>query len=180
VLITVAVLRPQKGIQFMIRAFAAVLASHEDVYYLVVGDGSHRAALLEEVQKLGLNERVIFAGMRQDVARLLAASDVFVLPTLTEALPTVLAEAMAAKLPIIASRVGGVPEMVTDERNGCLVEPEDLNGLVSACSQLLGSSEMRVAMGAAGWQTVHQKFNIERQVDQLEELYFAQLKAYER
>ncbi len=178
VLITVAVLRPQKGIQFMIRALPAVLASHPNTYYLIVGDGSHHAALLEEVQKVGLDERVIFTGMRKDVSRLLAASDVFVLPTLTEALPTVLAEAMAAKLPIIASRVGGIPEMVADGQNGCLVEPEDLAGLASACNQLLDDAEVRTAMSAAGWQTVNQRFNIERQVDKLEELYFDQLKAY--
>ena len=178
VLTTVAVLRPQKGIQFMIRALPAVLAAHPDTYYLIVGDGSHRDALVEEVRKAGLNDRVIFAGMRRDVARLLAASDIFVLPTLTEALPTVLAEAMAARLPIVASRVGGVPEMVTDEENGCLVEPEDLGGLASACSHLLSDAEMRTHMSTTGWKTVDQKFNIERQVDKLEELYFAQLKAY--
>jgi glycosyltransferase involved in cell wall biosynthesis len=178
VLITVAVLRPQKGIQFMIRALPAILAAHPDTYYLVVGDGSQRAALLEEAQQAGVGERVIFAGMRHDVPRLLAASDVFVLPTLTEALPTVLAEAMAARLPIIASRVGGVPEMVTDGVNGCLVPAEDVDALVSACSQLLKESQVRMAMGMEGWKIVDRKFNIERQVDKLEELYFDQLNAY--
>jgi glycosyltransferase involved in cell wall biosynthesis len=178
VLTTVAVLRPQKGIQFMIRALPAILAAHPDSYYLVVGDGSQRAALLEEAQKAGVGERVIFAGMRHDVPRLLAASDVVVLPTLTEALPTVLAEAMAARLPIIASRVGGVPEMVTDEVNGCLVPPEDVEALVSACSQLLRDAQLRMTMGVEGWNTVDRKFNIERQVDKLEELYFDQLNAY--
>lgn len=178
VLTTVAVLRPQKGIQFMIRALPAILASHPNTYYLVVGDGSHRDALLEEVQKAGVGDRVVFAGMRRDVTRLLSASDVFVLPTLTEALPTVLAEAMAARLPIVASRVGGVPEMVTDGQNGCLVEPEDLDGLVLACRQLVAGKDIRAAMGEEGWRTVDQKFNIERQVDTLEELYLDQLRAY--
>ncbi len=180
VLTTVAVLRPPKGIQFMIRALPSILASYPNAYYLIVGDGSHRDALLEEVQKADVKDRVIFAGMRKDVARLLAASDIFVLPTLTEALPTVLAEAMAAHLPIVASRVGGIPEMIVDGQNGCLVEPEDLNSLHSACRQLIGNSGIRQTMGVAGWQTADQKFNIERQVDKLEELYFAQLKAYER
>ncbi|HEX2994289.1 MAG TPA: glycosyltransferase family 4 protein, partial [Anaerolineales bacterium] len=120
----------------------------------------------------------IFVGMRKDVARLLSASDVFVLPTLTEALPTVLAEAMAARLPIVASRVGGIPEMVTDEQNGCLVAPGKLDELVSACSQLLADQDARTAMGEEGWRTVDQKFNIERQVDKLEELYVDQLRAH--
>ena len=120
-LTSVAVLRPQKGIQYMIRALSAILASIPNTYYLVVGDGSHRNFLMEEVNTSNLGNRVIFTGMRKDVARLLSASDVFVLPTLTEALPTVLAEAMAARLPIVASRVGGIPEMITTGQNGCLV-----------------------------------------------------------
>lgn len=177
-LTTVAVLRPQKGIQFMIRAMSTVLASNPNTYYLVAGNGSHRAALMEEVNNLGLGDRVIFPGMRQDVPRLLTASDIFVLPTLTEALPTVLAEAMAAKLPIIASRVGGVPEMITNGQNGCLVEPEDEEGLARACIDLLASSEKRAAMGAEGWRIVNQKFNIKKQVDQLEALYLDQLTAH--
>ena len=178
VLTTVAVLRPPKGIQFMIRALAAVLAAYPNTYYLVVGSGSHQSALIEEAGRAGLHDKVIFAGMRKDVPRLLAATDVFVLPTLTEALPTVLAEAMAAKLPIIASRVGGVPEMVSDGQNGCLVEPEDLEGLANACLHLLGNPEQRAAMGAEGWKVVNQKFNIERQVDRLKDLYVEQLQAY--
>jgi len=177
-LTTVAVLRPPKGIQYMIRALPAILASNPNTYYLVVGDGSHRDALIEEVKNFGVGDRVVFAGMRRDVPRLLSASDVFVLPTLTEALPTVLAEAMAAKLPIIASRVGGVPEMMTDGQNGCLVEPEDVEGLARACMDLLANPEKRAAMGAEGWKIVNQKFNIEKQVDQLEALYLAQLHAH--
>ena len=178
VLITVAVLRPQKGIQFMLRALPDILAANPQTYYLVVGDGPHREALLEEASAAGVTGRVIFAGMRKDVPRLLAASDVFVLPTLTEALPTVLAEAMAARLPVVASRVGGVPEMITDGQNRLLVEPEDPAALARACNRLLGSPEARLALRAEGWRVVNEKFNVERQVRQLQELYLGQLHAY--
>jgi glycosyltransferase involved in cell wall biosynthesis len=178
VLVTVAVLRPPKGIQYMIRALPSILAVHPNTFYLVVGSGSHHDALVEEVKKAGVNKQVIFAGMRKDVPRLLAASDVFVLPTLTEALPTVLAEAMAAKLPIVASRVGGIPEMITNGQNGFLVEPGDIDGLTKVCNHLLEHPEKREDMGAEGWKTVRQKFSIERQVDQLKELYLSQLQAY--
>ena len=178
VLITVAVLRPQKGIQYMIRALPAILASHPNTYYLIVGGGSHHDVLVDEAVRAGVTERVLFAGMRKDVPRFLAASDVFVLPTLTEALPTVLAEAMAAKLPIIASRVGGVPEMVVNGQNGILVEPEDVRSLDNACIQLVGDNRQRAGMSAAGWNTVNQKFSIERQVDQLKDVYLEQLQAY--
>jgi len=177
-LTTLAVLRPQKGIQYMIRALPAILASNPNTYYLVAGDGSHRDILVEEVNKSGVSDRVIFAGMRKDVPRLLTASDIFVLPTLTEALPTVLAEAMAARLPIIASQVGGVPEMITHGQNGCLVGPEDVEDLAQACIDLLTNPEKRAAMSAEGWKIVNQKFNIEKQVDLLEALYFDQLHAH--
>jgi glycosyltransferase involved in cell wall biosynthesis len=177
-LTTVAVLRPQKGIQHMIRALPAVLASEPNTYYVVVGDGAHREMLVEEAEKAGMSDRIIFTGMRKDVSRLLVASDVFVLPTLTEALPTVLAEAMAAKLPIVASRVGGIPEMVMDGQNGCLVEAQDVTALATACIHLLDHREKRIAMGIEGWNIVEQKFNIERQVDKLEELYIEQLQAH--
>jgi glycosyltransferase involved in cell wall biosynthesis len=180
VLVTVAVLRPPKGIQFMIRAMAAILASHPNTYYLIVGSGSHHSALIEEVDKAGMNKRVIFAGMRKDVPRVLAASDVFVLPTLTEALPTVLAEAMAAKLAIVASKVGGIPEMIANGQNGFLVKPQDLDGLVKACNHLLENPEKRADMGAEGWKIAKQKFSIERQVEQLKGIYLDQLQAYEK
>ena len=175
VLVTVAVLRPPKGIQFMIRALPKVLTPHPNTYYLIVGDGPHHDALIDEADKAGVSKQVIFAGMRKDVPRLLAASDVFILPTLTEALPTVLAEAMGAGLPIIASRVGGVPEMIADHQNGLLVEPEAPDELSLACIRLLEQPETRATMGAAGWKIVNQKFSIERQVAQLMELYLEQL-----
>ena len=178
VLITVAVLRPPKGIQFMIRALPSILASHPKAYYLVVGDGAHHDALVEEANRVGVNGRVIFAGMRKDVPRMLAASDVFVLPTLTEALPTVLAEAMAARLPIVASNVGGIPEMIANGQNGFLVKPEDLNDLIRNCNHLLDHPEKRADMGAEGWKTVNRKFSINRQVEQLREVYLSQLQAY--
>lgn len=178
VLVTVAVLRPQKGIQFLIRAMPIILASNPDTYYLVVGNGSHRDVLVEEARKMGVEGRVIFVGMRKDVPRLLAASDVFVLPTLTEALPTVLAEAMGARLPVVASRVGGVPEMVVENESGILLEPEDIPALAAACTRLLANPAERAAMAAQGRKIVNEKFSIERQVEQLQELYLEQLQAY--
>jgi glycosyltransferase involved in cell wall biosynthesis len=178
VLTTVAVLRPPKGLEYMIRALPAILASGANAFYLVVGDGPHRQALEQEVRRAGVGDRVIFAGMRSDIPRLLAASDLFVLPSLTEALPTVLAEAMAARLPVVASRVGGIPEMITPGVNGLLIEPEDVTGLAQACLQLLGDPAMRARLGKGGEEIVQRKFNICRQVDELEQLYLRQLEAY--
>ncbi len=179
-LTTVAVLRPLKGIQFMIQALPAILAATPNVYYLIAGSGSHHDALVEEVDRAGVKERVVFAGLRNDIPRLLAASDIFVLPTLTDALPTVLAEAMAARLPIVACAVGGVPEMVIDGRNGRLVSPGSAGELSSACIALLSAPEMRNQMGEKGWQIVNEKFNIQGQVEQLGKLYLDLMSDYGR
>lgn len=179
-LTTVAVLRELKGIQFLIRALPAILASNPNTYYLVVGSGAYRDALFDEAKQAGIAERVIFAGQRDDIPRLLAASDVFVLPTLTEALPTVLAEAMAARLPIIASAVGGVPEMVQDGQNGRLVQPTDIKQLEVECISLLADPEKMKFMGAAGWKIVNENFNIHKQVDKLTDLYLSLIKLYGR
>ncbi len=179
-LVTVAVLRRPKGIAVMLRALPEILRWAGDVYYLIVGDGPERENLAAVADETGLRGRVIFAGMREDVPRLLAAGDVFVLPTLSEALPTVLAEAMAARLPIVASAVGGVPEMVEDGRNGLLVPAGDSEALAEACLGLLSAPDRRAAMAQRGWEIVQRKFDIRRQVRALENIYLEGLRAYGR
>jgi glycosyltransferase involved in cell wall biosynthesis len=170
-LTTVAVLRPAKGIQYMIEALPTILEAVPQTYYLVVGAGEHEQSLKALVKEKGLTERVIFTGVRNDVPDLLALSDVFVLPTLDEALPTVLAEAMAAEKPIVVSAVGGVPEMVTDGANGFLVPPADPARLAVACIQLLQHPDQAQAMARIGRDIVEQRFNIRNQARRLGDLY---------
>lgn len=171
VLITVAVLRPPKGIHFLLEALPDILNVVPETRYLIVGDGDHREKLKSIAAEKGVSDRVIFAGTRRDIPQLLAIADIFVLPTLTEALPTVLAEAMAAGKPIIASHVGGVPEMVDDGRNGLLIPPAAPRELTGACLKLLENPERAQEMGRAGRQIVAERFDIRRQVRRLEELY---------
>jgi glycosyltransferase involved in cell wall biosynthesis len=180
VLTTLAVLREPKGIQYMIQAMPEVLAARPKAVYLVAGDGSYRTALEQEARRAGVENKVIFSGMRSDVPRVLAASDVFVLPTLTEALPTVLAEAMASRLPIIASAVGGVPEMVTDGENGRLVHSARPNELSNVCVELLSNPKLRDRMTQRGWEIVNDKFNVEGQVERLKHLYSGLIDQYGR
>lgn len=171
VLITVAVLRELKGIQYMIQAMPAIVSVKPNVYYLIIGSGEHAQALQNEAKKSGVDEHIIFAGARTDIPELMPAGDLFVLPTLTEALPTVLAEAMASGLPILASHVGGVPEMVQDGINGRLIPPAQPEILTSAALEMLSNTEALRQMGSVGRQIVEEKFNIKSQVAQLENLY---------
>jgi glycosyltransferase involved in cell wall biosynthesis len=172
VLMTVAVLRQPKGIQYMLDALPAILESTPDVYYLLVGGGPYEAELKALAAGRGVTDRVIFTGMRQDVPDLLAAGDVFVFPTLGDALPTVLAEAMAARLPIVACEIGGVPEMVEDCVNGLLVPSADAPRLAEACIRLASDSARRKEMGRAGYAIAQQRFEVHAQVDNLVNLYF--------
>lgn len=171
VLITVAVLREAKGIQYMIKALPTILEAVPEARYLVVGDGEQEQVLKELAGSLGVADRVIFTGVRNDIPDLLAIGDLFVLPTLGEALPTVLAEAMAAQKPIVVSEVGGVPEMVEHGRNGLLVPPATPASLAEACCQLLQNRAQADAMACAGREVVEQRFNIQQQGQRLGDLY---------
>ena len=170
-LLTVAVLRQPKGIQYMIEAMLAILTAVPDTRYVIVGDGEYAQPLQQLAQQQKVSDRIIFTGIRHDVPQLLAASDLFVLPTLLDALPTVLIEALAAGKPIVASDVGGVPEIVVHGRNGLLVPPAQPDELAQACLQLLLNGEMRAAMGCVGQEVAAQRFDIRNQVKRLGDIY---------
>ena len=171
VLASVSVLRRDKGIQHMIAALPRVAAEVPGVVYLVVGDGDHRPALEAAAAAGGVADRVVFAGSRTDVPRVLSACDAFVHPTLLDALPTVLAEASAAGVPIAASRVGGVPEMCLDGRNGLLVPPGDEEALADACLRLLREPGLAARMGGQGREVARERYDIRVQAGRLCDLY---------
>jgi glycosyltransferase involved in cell wall biosynthesis len=177
VMTTVAVLREAKGIQFMLAGMPAILRAIPNAHYLIVGDGEYGDTLKTMVKEMGLENHVTFTGTRRDVPFLLALSDLFVLPTLGDALPTVLIEAMAMQLPIVASDVGGVPEMVTSGENGLLVPPADSEKLVESVVNLAQNCLLSQAMGRSGRRIAEQKFSIERQSSQLLSIYY---ELYER
>ena len=171
VICTVAVLREQKGIQYMIEALPAILERIPNAIYLVVGDGAYRNELKSLSASRGVEKRVLFAGHRTDIPAVLASCDLFVLPTLGDALPTVLIEAMAAGKPIVASDVGGVPEIITDQTTGILVPPANPSKLAEACLQILQNESFRNTLVSNAYEVAQQKFNVHTQVRQLSTLY---------
>ena len=172
VLLTIAVLREAKGIQYMIDAMPFIETAVPDVTYVVVGDGAYGPSLRQLAQEKN-DPHILFTGARQDIPELLAASDLFVLPTLLDALPTVLIEAMAAGKPIIATRVGGVPEIVEQGHNGLLVSPMQSKELAEACVQLLQDKPSRIEMGQLGQELARQRFDIHTQAKKLGNIYEA-------
>ncbi|MEP6775181.1 MAG: glycosyltransferase [Chloroflexota bacterium] len=170
-------LSPEKGgLDNLIRAAYRLREQHVNVRLLIVGDGPVRAKLEKLDAELhewnrGLESSVIFAGPRQDIPRLLGAMDIFVLPSLNEALPIVILEAMAVGLPVVATRVGGVPEIVQDGATGLLVAPGDEAALLTALNRLAEDSALRVKLADAGREQVRGKFTIEQMVRNLEIIY---------
>ena len=127
----------------------------------VVGDGPQREDVADEIRRLGAEGTVDLAGERDDVADVLAAADVFVLPTLSEGLPMSVLEAMAAGLPVVAAAVGGVPELVDDGETGLLVPPGRPDALAAALGRLAADPALRRRLGAAGRRRAEAHFDIE-------------------
>ena len=142
---------------------------------LIVGDGPDRPRLEAEIRRLHLGDGVRLTGERHDVPDLLSAADAFVLSSNSEGLPVSVLEAMAAELPVVASRVGGLPELVVDGETGLLVEPGDPNALAAALERLVGDQDLRRRLGAAGRARAEAHFDPESFARAHVNLYAAEL-----
>ena len=157
-LIAVGRLKAPKDFLTLIRALAGL--SNQGYEALIVGDGPDRTAVEAEIRRLGVEDRVQLAGERSDVPELLAASDVFVLSSRSEGLPVSVLEAMAAELPVVASGVGGLAELVDDGATGILVPPGDEPALAQALERMVEDSELRQRFGAAGRARAESSFDL--------------------
>ncbi len=147
-----------KGFTYLIAAAARLAPEFPTLTVAVAGDGPLRKELEAEAARLGAAARVRFLGFQSDVQRVLDALDVFALPSLCEALPYALLEAMAAELPAVGAAVGGVPEVIVEGGTGFVVPPRDPDRLAAALRALLGSADLRGRMGAAGRDRVVRDF----------------------
>jgi glycosyltransferase involved in cell wall biosynthesis len=142
-----------------------------DLHLQIAGAGPERPALDEDIRALGLNDAVRFLGWQADLAPWLAGWDIFVQPSLEEGLPIAAMEAMAAGLPVVATAVGGTPELVEDGKTGWLVPPGDPAALVQRIRALLLNPEQARVIGAAGRARVREKFSTDRMVTELSAIY---------
>jgi glycosyltransferase involved in cell wall biosynthesis len=163
-------LEPVKGISDLISAFTQI-REKQNAYLAIIGDGSLREHLESLAQDTGISNRIIWTGYRPDVLQLLPAFDLFIQPSHHEGLPNTVLEAMAAGLPVVATNVGGTPELVVDDKTGLLVHPGDPAGLAKAVSTLLENPERRGIMGRAGQRRVEQHFSVGEMVQKTEQLY---------
>jgi glycosyltransferase involved in cell wall biosynthesis len=166
----IARLTEQKGHRFLFDAMAATPAL-ANMHTIVIGGGDLQAALVRQVDDLGLGARVHFLGPRRDLGDLLAAMDVFVMPSLWEGLPLSLVLAMGAGLPVVATSVAGIPELVDDGGTGLLVPPGDRAALGAALAEMATDEAARERLGREARASVLPRFNVDGYVRSIVALY---------
>jgi L-malate glycosyltransferase len=169
----IAALVPHKGQKFLVDAAATVVREMPEARFLILGEGELRAALEQQVKHLHLSQHVVLGGFRTDVLAVLKGLDVFVMSSVTEGLGTSLLDAMAAARPIVATRTGGIPEVVVDGETGLLVPPRDARALAEAIVQMLKDGPGRQRVAQAGFARVRERFSVDRMVEQTLEVYAA-------
>jgi glycosyltransferase involved in cell wall biosynthesis len=172
----VARLAWKKGIRHLLEAAPGLVGTLPELRIIIVGDGPLRSDLEALASSLGIRQHVMFLGSRQDTLELLSTFDVFVLPSDIEGMSNALLEAMAAGRPVVATDVGGNPEVVVDGETGFLVPPGDGERMAAAIVKLLESPDMAEEMGAAGRRRVTEQYRVEIMVRRIENLYDSLLK----
>ena len=167
---TVGWLLPIKGPMHLLNAMIKIWQSISDVQLVYVGKGDMERALKQQAMKMGVSDKVKFLGWRDDVHEIIPVFDLFALPSLNEGMGRVLVEAMAAGKAVVASNVGGIPDLVHHGQNGFLVEPGDVNGLSAAIEKLLADENLRREMGKRG-QAMAYNFSEGKMIKKIDALY---------
>lgn len=161
----VAALRSEKNHGMLVRAAAKLSEWHPDARWIIVGDGPERAGIESLASELGIADRIHLLGTRDDTPRLVAALDVFTLCSLNEASPVSILEALACEVPVVATNVGSISESIRPGETGYLIEPQDIDAMVTRVDELLNDSSLRKAMGTAGRRLVQQTGSLQSMVD---------------
>jgi glycosyltransferase involved in cell wall biosynthesis len=169
----IAALVPHKGQKYLVDAAAIVVREMPEARFLVLGEGELRTSLEQQIKHLHLAQHVVLAGFRADVLGVLKGLDLFVMSSVTEGLGTSLLDAMAADRAVVATRAGGIPEVVVDGETGLLVPPRDARALAAAILELLRDGTRRRQLADAGFARVKQRFSVDRMVDETLGVYAA-------
>lgn len=161
----------RKGHKYLLEAFAKLSNSNSDLKLLLVGDGKEKENLTNICKSLNIQDQVIFTGIRNDVNEILKISDLFVLPSIEEGFGNVIVEAMVSKVLTIATRVGGIPEIITHKHNGLLIDKENSEDLFSMLEYAICNEDLVKQMINVAYVEVFAKFDINNIIKQIEDLY---------
>lgn len=167
----VAHLADHKGHKYLIRATKILREQAPKIKIIIVGEGPLRMELTKEARDSKVEDIVFFLGFREDVPRILSSLDLFVLSSYLEGLGSSILEAMACRLPVVATRTGGIPEVVIHRQTGLLVPPRSPSALAKAILKLYSDRELASRFGKKGYEVVHQRFSAESMADKMISLY---------
>ncbi len=167
-----------KGHRVLVEAVGYLKDEFPGLHAVIVGSGGQHHALLAQADSLGVRDRIHLVGHRDDIEQCLAGMDCFVFPSLNEGMGRALIEAMAAGLPVVASRVGGIPAIVRHEENGLLVEAGDGRALSEALRRILGDPQLADRLGRNASRTIGDAFGVQAMVDAVESVYRRALQAH--
>ena len=165
----------QKGFEFLIRAIPKITIVAPESKFVFIGDGPLRGKLGALSEELKVKDNVIFAGFRNDIKEVLSAIDLLVVPSLLEGFPMVTLEAMAMEKPIVATRINGITEQITNGNHGILVPPKDHGALADAVLRLIQNKDLSKKFGVTARQRVEQDFPVEKMVAETEKVYLSLL-----
>ncbi|HMM73122.1 MAG TPA: glycosyltransferase family 4 protein, partial [Rhodocyclaceae bacterium] len=177
VVLMVGVIRAVKRHEVALAAFAQLATELPSSRLVIAGDGPMRAWVEARAHALGIAGKTRFLGERDDVGELIGAGDVLLLSSRSEGVPQAVTQALGLGRPVVATRVGGVPELVEDGVSGKLVEPEDVAGMARALATLAGDAALRRRMGEAGREHVRADYSLATMLDRTEALYLRLLGA---
>jgi len=177
-IVTVANLRTEKGHDVLVDAAAHVLARYPDAEFHIAGSGPRASLIAARVANRGISARFHLLGECADVPRLLADSDIFVLPSHSEGLPNAVMEAMAAGLPVVATRVGGIPELITSGVTGTIVPPNDPERMAAAVLHLMDHPDRAAALGEEARLRAQNEYGFARMVNSTEQLYLTEIERH--
>lgn len=161
----------QKGQTYLIEAFAEALSALPRARLVIVGWGNLEAELKAQASRLGVSDKVLILGKRTDVLEILPSFDVFAFPSVFEGQGIAILEAMAEGVPVVASRVGGIPELITNEKTGLLVEPKNVRELKEAILRIANDPTLAGKLVSAARDTIKRRYSIERSVEEYDRLY---------
>lgn len=170
-IICVASLTEKKGHEYLLKAILEIEKEFQKLKFIIVGDGPLKKRLKNLAEELNIQDLVIFTGIRNDIPNLLKIADIFVLPSLTEGLPLAAIEAMSVGLPVVATAVGGVPEIIKDGITGYLVPPKNPKALGNTILNLIKDKKNMEKVGLNGKKVIIENFTTEKMINKLEKLY---------
>ena len=173
---TIAELHPNKGLEYLISALKNVCSNngttgHQDIISIIIGDGDLSTKLHMQIKCLGLEDKVFLVGYMSEASQYLKAFNIFVLPSVKEGLPYVILEAGSASLPVVATTVGGIPEIIDDMKSGVLIQTKDPSELAHAISYITEHPLLARQYGSVLRESIINKFSIEKMLKSIEEIY---------